>query len=223
MSSLAAQIGAHARLLAAAAIGALAGAFFPGELVGLKRFVLGWDVFAATYLLTTFWVIRGADARERLQRALATDDGAVVMMIASIGSALASVAATLVLLSQVAEGPGAAAIGHYLALGMATVGLSWALVHTVFALHYAHVYELDRSERPDDPHAGGLSFPGTEAPGYLDFFYFSFVIGVAAQTADVAITSSRVRRLSLVQGVIAFWFNTAILAMALNAAATAFG
>ncbi len=98
---------------------------------------------------------------------------------------------------------------------LATVSLSWAFTHIVFTLHYANVYY-----KPDDDGPGGLAFPGHRAPDYRDFLYYSFVIGCASQTGDVATVSPAMRRITLVHGVIAFAFNTAILALTINVGAS---
>jgi uncharacterized membrane protein len=100
------------------------------------------------------------------------------------------------------------------ALALGTVGLSWILLHTVYSVHYAHVYYGDSDE--DMAADKGLEFPGQQPPDYLDFAYFSFVIGMTCQVSDVQVTSKRMRRLTLVHGVISFGFNTFILALLIN-------
>ena len=104
-----------------------------------------------------------------------------------------------------------------LALAIVTITLSWALVHTAFALHYAHEYY--RGKTP-----GGLQFPSGEEhvdADYWDFVYFSFVIGMTAQVSDVGITDKIIRRTATVHGIISFMFNTALLALMVNIAASA--
>jgi uncharacterized membrane protein len=91
----------------------------------------------------------------------------------------------------------------------------------MFALHYAHDYFAAEENLDDGPDRlrGGLKFPETENPDYYDFLYFSYVIGVAAQTADVEITSKGMRKTALVHCVLAFFFNSAVLALTINIAA----
>lgn len=89
----------------------------------------------------------------------------------------------------------------------------------MFAIHYAHDYYLAKSRQVD----GGLDFPKTDQPDYLDFVYFSYIIGTSAQTADVSITSSQLRHLNIFHCVLAFIFNTVILAVAINVAASLIG
>ncbi len=96
-----------------------------------------------------------------------------------------------------------------------TIGLSWAAIHTTFALHYAHEYYRGT--------VGGLAFPGDgkEEPDYWDFVYFSFVIGMTAQVSDVGITDRIIRRTATVHGIVSFVFNTALLALTINIVAGA--
>ena len=99
-------------------------------------------------------------------------------------------------------------------LAILTIVLSWIVVHTTFALHYAHDYYSGTQ-------AGGLAFPGDDKPDYWDFVYFSFVVGMTAQVSDVGITSKAIRRTATAHGVISFFFNTALLALTINIAASA--
>ncbi len=95
---------------------------------------------------------------------------------------------------------------------MGTILLSWAFMHTIFALHYAREYYGEGADR----RIGGLVFPGNEEPDYWDFLYYSLVIAMTAQVSDVQITSRTIRRLSTVHGVVAFFFNVTVLALTVN-------
>jgi len=99
-------------------------------------------------------------------------------------------------------------------LSILAVVAAWSLMQTVFALRYAHIYYGDSDDL--NKHAGGLKFPGHDAPDYLDFAYFAFVIGMTCQVSDVGISSKPLRKLALLQGVLSFGFNTIILALAIN-------
>lgn len=101
------------------------------------------------------------------------------------------------------------------ALAFASVGLGWLTIHTMVALHYAHLYW--RKEGSEDA-TRGLDFPGKAPPGVYDFLYFAFVIGMTAQTSDVAITSTAMRKVNLLHAVTSFFFNTVLVAAAVNAA-----
>ena len=102
----------------------------------------------------------------------------------------------------------------YVALAIGTVVLSWTFIHTIFALHYAHEF-YGAGE-----HKNGLRFPGDGQPDYWDFIYFSFVIGMTFQVSDVAVTHKLVRRTVVAHGALSFFFTTAVVAMAVNIAAS---
>lgn len=93
--------------------------------------------------------------------------------------------------------------------------LGWFTVHTLAALHYAHEYYVDKPG-PETGVVGGLKFPGGEPPDGAAFLYFSYVIGMTAQVADVAVTSRAMRRLVTIHGVFSFFFNTVIVAATVN-------
>jgi uncharacterized membrane protein len=97
---------------------------------------------------------------------------------------------------------------------------SWALIHTIYAFHYAHRYYRDEKHNPSQQ-AGGLAFPGGADPDYMDFAYYSFVVGMTSQVSDVQVLSPKMRRLTLIHGVLAFIFNIAVLALSLNIIASA--
>jgi uncharacterized membrane protein len=98
-----------------------------------------------------------------------------------------------------------------------TIIASWMLVHTIFAIHYAHEYYQPKQTPNDcDTDSSGLDFPDDIEPDYWDFLYFSFVIGMTSQVSDVQVTSRTMRRLSLIHGILSFFFNTTILAMTIN-------
>ncbi|MGV8936911.1 MAG: DUF1345 domain-containing protein [Allorhizobium sp.] len=107
-----------------------------------------------------------------------------------------------------------------LTLAFASVLLGWLTIHTMTAMHYAHRYWqpglADESGKVE--HRAGLDFPGDDEPGGYDFLYFSFVIGMTAQTSDVAINTTTMRRLNLVHAITSFFFNTVLVAAAVNAA-----
>ncbi|MBK3745972.1 DUF1345 domain-containing protein, partial [Paraburkholderia aspalathi] len=112
-----------------------------------------------------------------------------------------------------------------LAITIAAVPLGWATIHMMVALHYAHIYwqplttEVAQSETPlasgKEPR-GGLKFPGTPQPCGSDFVYFSYVIGMTAQTSDTNITTSAMRRVNAVHAIVSFFFNTVLVAAAVN-------
>ena len=199
------------RTFVALAIALAAFFMMPTSLRLVTRALVGWDVFAAAYLVLAF-VMMLRSGHERIKpSAILQDDGRFLIMIVTQLAALASIAAIVFELGASKKSiPG-------LTLAVVTIALSWTLVHTTFALHYAHDYYRGSP--------GGLQFPSgsdsKEKPDYWDFVYFSFVIGMTAQVSDVGITSKVIRRTATVHGVISFVFNTALLALMVNIAASA--
>jgi len=171
------------------------------------RVLAGWDTGVALYLILMNWVIRHSTVGEIRRRAAIQDEGAFAVLILTGAAAIASLIA---IVFEIAESPSGA--WGQLAVGMSTIVLSWLFMHTIFATHYAHEYYGERS----DDQVGGLKFPGTQGPDYWDFLYFSLVVAMTCQVSDVAITSKAIRRVATVQGVLAFFFNLAILALTIN-------
>ncbi len=105
-----------------------------------------------------------------------------------------------------------------LVLAFSSVALGWFTIHTMAALHYAHLYWARHREAEPDASERGLAFPETKEPGAFDFLYFAFVIGMTAQTSDVTITTTAMRRINLLHAVVSFFFNTVLVAAAVNTA-----
>jgi uncharacterized membrane protein len=105
-----------------------------------------------------------------------------------------------------------------ISLSVSTIFLSWLLIHTVFALFYAHEFHTE-GRAASGGGGRGLKFPDDRTPDYLDFLYFSFVVGTTAQTSDVDVTSRAMRRVVMLHGILSFFFNTAVIALAVNLAA----
>jgi len=138
------------------------------------------------------------------------DDGRFVILLVTAIGAFASIAA---IVAELGTHRGATE----LTIAITTIVLSWAAVHTTFALHYAHDYY--RNAKP-----GGLQFPSSDKEDhadYWDFVYFSFVIGMTAQVSDVGITDKTIRRTATAHGIVSFIYNTALLALTVNIAASA--
>jgi uncharacterized membrane protein len=199
------------RTFMAMAIGIVAFFLLPGSLRLVTRLLVGWDVFVLFYLVLVYVMILRSGVAYIRRNAVLQDDGRFLILLVTAFGAFASIAAILFELGASNRSvPG-------LTLATITIALSWAAVHTVFALHYAHEYY--RGPKP-----GGLQFPSgdnDEKPDYWDFVYFSFVIGMTAQVSDVGITDKIIRRTATVHGIISFVFNTALVALMVNIAASA--
>ena len=185
--------------------------FLPGTLRLVTRWLIGWDIFVAIYLVLAYIMMFRCGLAHIKRNAVLQDDGRFLILLVTGLGAFASIAA--IVLELGAEHRGAS----QLTLATVTIALSWAAVHTTFALHYAHDYY--RGAKP-----GGLQFPSGDQhdhTDYWDFVYFSFVIGMTAQVSDVGITDKTIRRTVTAHGIISFIFNTALLALMVNIAASA--
>ena len=205
-------IRARPRLFSSAALGLVVAGLLAltTSCTPATRALVGWDVGVAVYLVLAFHMMADPDVSRIRRRAAMQDDGQLAILGITIGAALASLGAIvkLVMTDQSQNG---------LTLAIITIVLSWAFIHTTFSLHYAHEFYGD-----SDDGGGGLAFPGGEkVPDYWDFVYFSFVIGMTSQVSDVGVTTKQIRRTVAIHGVIAFLFNTALLALTVNIAASA--
>jgi uncharacterized membrane protein len=204
---------ARRRLLLAIVAGLVLLAVLPPSFRPATRLLLAWDLTAAGYVGFALVMIFRSSVETCRARAALYDQSDWVIMGVVVLSAAASFAAIFVELAAIKSHHAPALLG--LVVTGVTVVLSWSFTHMLFALHYANIYY--RPHRHGPP--GGLDFPGEHAPDYRDFLYYSFVIGCAFQTADVDTTSREMRIVSLVHGIVAFAFNTAILALTINVGA----
>ena len=178
------------------------------------RLVLAWDLVSAIYVIFALIMVMRSDVENCRARAALYDESDWVILMVVIASAAASFAAIFVELAVIKSSQAGTLLG--LLITGVTVVLSWTLTHVLFTLHYANVYY--RPHEHGTP--GGLDFPGERPPDYRDFLYYAFVIGCATQTGDVNTTSREMRLITLAHGVVAFAFNTAILALVINVGAS---
>jgi uncharacterized membrane protein len=208
------------RLVGGAAIGLLSFLLLPRSLSLPARGLIAWDCGVVLFLVLTAYAMVKADHAALRRRALRHDEGRNFILLLAIGAAMASITAIATELAS-AKGQGAPLELLHVLLTGATITLSWIFVQTIFALHYASGYY--GPPRLGEGHCrGGLAFPGDEDPDYWDFFHFAVIIGATAQTADISILSKEMRRICTVHSLIAFAFNTAILALMNNLAAGLF-
>jgi uncharacterized membrane protein len=176
----------------------------------VTRLLIGWDAGVLLYLTLIYSVARRSDIARLRKRAAEEDESAIILLLFTFAAAVASLVAIVIEVGG-SRTDGFQA-GCNVALAMGTIVLSWSFVHTEFALHYAHeYYGVGRDKK-----LGGLKFPGTRAPDYWDFLYFSLVIAMTSQVSDVAITSQSLRRVAAMHGVLSFFFNLGILALTVN-------
>jgi uncharacterized membrane protein len=211
---------AHPRLFIAAAAGVLAGVILPVSLRLTTRLLIAWNVAAWLYFVSAGIMIARATPQTLRRRAEASDEGRLFILLLTCLAAIASIAAIVAQLAAVKDLTGIVK-GLHIGLSAMTIVTAWFFIHLTFAFHYAHEYFDELPDKLGKSRAGrgGLIFPGTDEPDYFDFLYFSYVIGVACQTADVAISSTPMRRTVVLHGVLAFFFNSAVLALTINIAA----
>ena len=208
------------RLIFGILAGLVIGFLCPVEWRSATRLLLAWNAGVILYIALTFIMMLRDDLDRFHQRAAVQDEGRFVILTLSIVAAVFSIAAIVVQLAATKDMQGLDKYLH-IALAATTIVTGWTFIHLTFALHYAHEYASERRKRPDLPekYRGGLDFPDTLTPDYSDFLYFSFIIGVASQTADIAVCSPTMRRIALVHGIVSFFYNTTILALTINIAA----
>ncbi len=207
------------RLLSGIGLGLLvflASTLVASGLEGSTRAALGWDVTCVWFVGLTLAHMRRQSLSDLKAHVIAQDEGQGVIVALVATAAAASLWAVGAELSLAKDAHGLAK-DLRVALALLTVALSWFVTQLIFALHYAHEYYApDKTTPEEDDVVGGLQFPGGEDPDNWDFLHFAVVIGVASQTADVAFTARRMRRIGTVHGLVAFTFNTAVLALTIN-------
>jgi uncharacterized membrane protein len=192
---------------------------FP-EMRASTRLIVGWDVLSVAFLGSMLATMMDHTPTDIRARAALDDEGRGFILTVVLVAAAASVWAVGAELSFAKDAKGLMKLGH-VAMAFGTVVASWFMVQMIFTLHYAHeYYGVDEDDGIRD--AGGIEFPGHEAPDYWDFLYFAIVIGVASQTADCNIASKGLRRLNTVHCLVAFAFNTVIVALTINLTAGLF-
>jgi uncharacterized membrane protein len=185
----------------------------PNSISWHTRAVASWDLGAFVYLCLAWWRIARADASMTRDHALGEDQSVYVIFLFVVIAACARIVAIGFVVGTIKEVALWSRAWH-LGLTIDALISSWLLIQTVFACHYARRYYGGlRGERAASPE---LLFPGQRDPDYLDFAYYSFVIGMTSQVSDVAVTSRRMRRLTLIHATLAFVFNIAVLALSIN-------
>jgi uncharacterized membrane protein len=210
-ASVSAHVNHHLRLYAALVLG-MAVFVATARYAPPLRLTAGCDTFFGSYLVSIGFVM-GWNPESLRRRALVADEGILVVVMIVLGAVASSCIAIIAILHQ-SHGKG----GWPLALALAGAPLGWFTLHLVAAFHYANLYYEPGRQRAK---AGRpLQFPGDTDPGAWDFVYYAFVVGMTAQVSDVQVTGARMRRATLGHGVVSFFFNTVLIAMAVNAVVT---
>ena len=171
-----------------------------------------WDVFALSFIICSWVVFFTRPVADIIKQANKEDGSKLFVMISILVSSFASMFTVLLLVISKNQPANRVLISIILAISGMMV--SWIMVHTIFTFHYAHMYYFKTQD--DTPGGEALDFPGEKKPDYLDFAYFSFVIGMTFQVSDVEISSRIIRRMALAHALLAFALNTFVVALTIN-------
>jgi uncharacterized membrane protein len=206
----------HLRLFAAAIVGAGAGYFAPGTIA--TRALIGWDVAAAIWLASAFVAMALTSAPALKKMAYKEDETASAILVVLVCIVVASLGGVIVEMGAAAGSEDAV---WYTLLAIGTIVLSWTFMHTLFAIHYAHRFYGGRTRKTYEAPDGGFGLPGPhdgveKNPGYFDFVYIAFCIGMTCQVSDVDVLTRDFRRLITVHAVLSFFYNIFILGLAVS-------
>jgi uncharacterized membrane protein len=206
-------------LMASIVVGLMTYWYLPDTVsqMALTRAIVGWNAFAILYLVLAMKMMFWSSHERMRTRALQHDEGRVVVLLLVVTAALMCVGAIVAELAAAKDLQGTVKYSH-IVLAALTILTSWAFTQTMFAMHYAHDYYMTALQSEH----GGLDFPGDQPPDYGDFLYFAIVIGTSAQTADVSFSSRKMRRTGTLHCVLAFFFNTTLVALTINIASGLF-
>jgi uncharacterized membrane protein len=181
------------------------------------QFILVWSSFCFSVLLMLWAIILTTTAAEVRVIAGIQDSSRTIISVFVLFASVVSLFAVIFLMRTLPN-PKQAGYPYHVGFAITSVILSWIMIHTVFAIRYAHLYYklLFEERMSQKEHKGGLIFPNDDPPDYFDFAYFSFVIGMTWQVSDVQISSRRIRRMVLIHALLSFIYNTVILALTIN-------
>ncbi len=209
-------ITARRRLFIGLLCGLAAAPLLPGGTVPTTRSVLAWDIGVSVFLVLVMVLFLTEKNRNMAADAAAQEEGEwtiFALVVAAVAISMVAIAQEFGAATQL---KGTSKLLH-VGLVAVTLLLTWLMMQATFALRYAHEYYAVSGDGPAVD--GGLNFPGEEHPDYMDFLYFSLVLGMTFQVSDVEITSRKLRRLASLHGFLGFVFNTVILALTVNIAA----
>jgi uncharacterized membrane protein len=204
---------ARFRLVMSVILGLIVAPLLPGDLMGTTRGILAWDIGVLAYLVLAAHLFLTEPASRVPFHAEAQQEGEWTIFWLTLGVVIVSFVAVTSEFVAIKSVP-ADRKGWYVGLVAVTLLASWLVTHVSFAFRYAHEYYSRDDGGPDFDR--GLDFPDEKLPDYLDFMYFALVLGMTFQVSDVQITSRKLRRVAMVQGLLSFLFNTVIVALTVN-------
>lgn len=204
-------IRAKPRLLYAVIVGVIVFFLLEGRYLS-TRFLMAWSAASATYLIFVFVMMRYFNQRKITHLSAREDDGQLLVYVISLLASIVSLAAIFIHVGISSEIPLRERGLGVLMTGV-TFAISWMVLHTAYALHYAHVYYKNLKE---DASPTPLIIAGCRYPSYSDFFHFSVVIGMTCQTADILIADSEIRNLVTAHSLLSFVFNATLLGLTMG-------
>jgi uncharacterized membrane protein len=197
----------HGRFLIALLVGAVAAALAPAT-PGI-RVLIGVDAYCIAYLVLMLHFASVVTADGLRANTGDLDEGVPLIVLVAVAVVAVSLGAVFLTLNAKTAAPVEAA------LALASIPLGWAMLQTLIAFHYARLYY---GRIKGTGIAEGLRFEGKDDPGPVEFLYYSFTVGMTAQVSDTVATTTAMRRVTLLHAVLSFFYNTVILALAVNAA-----
>ncbi len=210
------RLDAHVRLMISLAVAAIVFLCIPKTSSIPATALISWIGCALTVILLDWIIIFSSHPLEVRKIAKLQDSSRTFLFLFITAASVASLVAIIFLLKST-KGVSSAVKNEHILLAIGAVITSWWLLHTIFTLRYAHLYyDINTDIDGKTKAVGGLDFPGKEQPDYLDFVYFSFIVGMTFQVSDVEISSRSIRRVCLLHALLSFAFNTTILALSIN-------
>ena len=206
------HLNAKLRLLISSAGSILIYFLTPERLQLATRITIAWNGFVVCFLALVWVTISSATSAQMRSQAQRQDQSRWIILTGVVAAACFSLLAIVFMLNGNKNFAAGEILRLHITLSLFTIFASWLLIHTMFALHYAHLYYQNSNIKREAP----LEFPTQMRPDYLDFLYFSLGIGMTCQVADVQIASRLLRRLALIHQILTFFFNNLILALVIN-------
>lgn len=185
--------------------------------------VIAANCFFIVYMLLTLSALPHLSAAHLKKHAASTDEPIWIIFLVTFATVIAAVTSLFILINQKQHADLFALVST-----LAAVPLGWFTIHMMTALHYAHEYwepegvpeavVEGKANSCSVKHRGGFEFPGTPEPSGSDFVYFAYVIGMTAQTSDTSVTTPAMRRITLLHSIVSYFFNTVLVAAAVNVA-----
>jgi uncharacterized membrane protein len=212
-------ISARPRLFVGLLCGLVAAPLLPHRISGTTRAIVAWDIGVVVYLVLSGFLFTTERMDHMAEDAAAQEEGEWTIFWLTVAVVTVSFVAIIGEFANISKDMPPHERSQHVVLVAVTLFVSWLMTHTTFAFRYAHeFYEVDDGNGAGI--CGGLEFPGEKQPDYLDFLYFSLVLGMTFQVSDVQITARKFRRMAIAHGLMSFMFNTIILALTVNIAAS---